>query len=89
MASYLKTALASTAEKRARSDEPMLERAKRAGVADRLKPIPASLLAATKAGAGTPEQILAAKTQLRALQTHNQQIVARAEKARLKQSKLV
>ena len=67
----------------------MLERAHRAGIADRLKPIPASLLAATKPGSGTQEQVQAAKKQLKALQTANQQIVSRAEKAQLKQTTLV
>jgi ankyrin repeat protein len=76
-------------EKRVRSDDSMLERAARAGVADRLKPIPASLLAATRVGSGTLEQIQAAKKQLKSLQTANQQIVSRAEKAKLKQTKLV
>jgi hypothetical protein len=89
VAAYLETALFSPAEKRARSDEPMLDRATRAGVADRLKPISASLVAATKEGSGSAEQIQAAKKQLKAIQTANQQIVSRAEKARLKQTKLV
>lgn len=85
---FLEALLAKT-EKRVRSDEPMLERAREAGVADRLKPIPASLTAATQPGSGSDEQIRAAKKQLKALQTANQQIVSRAEKQRLKQAKLV
>ena len=66
----------------------MLERARKAGVADRLKPIPASLLAATQPGSGTRKEIQASKKQLKALQIANQQIVSRAEKARWKQAKL-
>ena len=88
VAAYLQSVQLKTA-KRVRSEESMLERAARAGVADRLKPIPASLLAATGVGSGSPEQIRAAKKQLKALQTANQQIVGRAEKAKLKQTKLV
>jgi ankyrin repeat protein len=80
--------LQSKPEKRVRSDDSMLERAVRAGVADRMKPIPASLIAATRAGSGIPEQIQAARKQLKGLQTANQQIVSRAEKAKLKQIKL-
>ena len=89
VAAYLVTSLASNQGKRRRSEEPMFERARKAGVADRLRPIPASLLAATQPGSGTREEILAAKKQLKALQIANQQIVSRAEKARLKQVKLV
>ena len=37
-------------QKRASSDQPMLERAVKAGVTDRLKPIPQRLLEATTAG---------------------------------------
>ena len=76
-------------EKRARSDETMLDRARKAGVADRLKPIPASLITATQPGSGTDEQLKAAKKQLKALQIANQQTVSRAEKRALKQAKLV
>ena len=61
-------------QKRACSDQPMLERAVKAGVAKRLKPIPQRLLEATKAGSGTPIQIQEAKKQLAALQKANQQI---------------
>ena len=89
VAEYLETALGSNAEKRVRSDDPMLDRARKAGVADRLKPIPDTLLTATRPGSGAQEQIQAAKKQLKAFQTANQQIVARAEKARLKQAKLM
>ena len=82
----MESALAVKAEKRARSDETMLDRARKVGVADRLKPIPASLIAATQPGSGSDEQIRAAKKQLKAVQTANQQIVSRAEKQRLKQA---
>ena len=85
---YLQTVLTPQAEKRARSDEPMLARAQKVGVAHRLKPIPDRLLAAVRDGLGTDEEIKAAKKQLKALQTANQQIVSRAEKAHLKQTKI-
>ena len=87
VAAYLES-LAPQEVKRVRSDDSMLERAVRAGVADRMKPIPASLIAATRVGSGIPEQIQAARKQLKGLQTANQQIVSRAEKAKLKQIKL-
>jgi hypothetical protein len=89
VAAYLVTSFASQEGKRVRSEEPMLERARKAGVANRLKPIPASLLAAAQPGSGTCEEIQAAKKQLKALQIANQQIVSRAEKAQLKQVKLI
>ena len=52
---YLESVILAKNQKRARSDQPMLERAVKAGVADRLKPIPHErLLESTKAGSGTP-----------------------------------
>ena len=59
---YLESVIIAKNQKRARSDQPMLERAVKAGVADRLKPIPQRLLESTKAGSGTPIQIQEAKS---------------------------
>ena len=60
---YLESVILAKNQKRARSDQPMLERAVKAGVADRLKPIPHErLLESTKAGSGTPIQIQEAKS---------------------------
>ena len=77
-----------THSKRVRSQEPMLERARRAGVADRLKPIPAHLHSIINAAGSSREERECAKKTVQKLQVANQQIVARAEKARLKQTTL-
>ena len=62
----------------------MAERAQLAGVAHRLKPIPAYLQQTIQIG--TQEEKAVAKKQLQKLQVANQQIVARAE---MKQSRLM
>ena len=63
---------------------PMLERAQKAGVAHRLKPIPQWLHENMQAG--TEEEKKVAKKELKKLQIANQQVVARAEQARMKQT---
>ena len=62
----------------------MVERAQNAGVAHRLKPIPQWLHETMQAG--TEEEKKAAKKELKKLQIANQQVVARAEPARMKQT---
>ena len=74
----------SSAGKRARSEVPMTERAQLAGVAHRLKPIPPSIQQTIQTG--SEEEKAAAKKQLQKLQIANQQMVARAEQAKLKLS---
>ena len=71
-------------EKRPRSELSMDERAARVGVA--LKPIPAELDQIIQNG--SKEECAAAKKQKQKLQSGNQKIVARAEEARMKQSRL-
>ena len=71
-----------------RSSVPMSERAAEVGVAHLLKPIPPDLLAATTQP-GSRDEREAAKRAIHKLQQTNQQIVARAEKKRLKQATLV
>lgn len=73
-------------QKRKRSELSMMERAKEAGVVERLKPVPPEVEHALKHG--SPEERASAKKEKQKLQIHNQKIVARAEEARLKQQKL-
>ena len=73
-------------EKRARSDLSMEERALRAGVADRLKPIPRDIEDAI--AHGSAEECGAAKKAKEKLQIANQKMVARAEEARQRQTTL-
>ena len=79
-------AKASVTEKRARSDLSMEERALRAGVADRLKPIPRDIEDAI--AHGSAEECSAAKKAKQKLQIANQKIVARAEEAQQRQTTL-
>ena len=74
------------AQKRQHSELSMNERAARLGVAHRLKPIPPELEVAIASGA--PDARAAAKKQKQKIQIHNQQIVSRAENARMKQMTL-
>ena len=76
----------SSSGKRIRSDVPIAERAKKVGVAHRLKAIPPSLHQAIQLG--SEEEKVAARKALQKLQIANQQIVSRAESAQLKQAKL-
>jgi hypothetical protein len=73
--------------KRSRSDVPIIVRAQNAGVAHRLKPIPQCLH--ERIQVGTEDEKKAAKKELQKLQIANQQVVARAEQARMKQTTLV
>ena len=73
--------------KRARSNKTMQERAELVGVAHRLKPIPPNVSEAMRTGSDGEK--IAAKKLLQKLQIANQQIVARAEQARIKQTKLL
>lgn len=73
--------LFATSESYVRADANLMERAAKAGVAERLKRITNSLIAATKDHSGTPDQIRAAKKHLKAIQTANLQLVERAEKS--------
>lgn len=66
----------------------MFERAQAAGVADRLKPIPASLETALASESISKEEKGIAKKALHKIQKSNQKVVSRAEAARLRQSKL-
>eukprot|EP00966_Prymnesium_polylepis_P137872 3186201-Prymnesium_polylepis.1 len=65
--------------KRERSKKSLEERASRAGVLDRLKPIPASLRQEAQSGSAD------AKKAVQKIQTANQQVVSRAEQAQKKQ----
>ena len=65
----------------------MLERAQRAGVEGRLKAVSAELQARMESG--TADEKAAAKQEVQKIQIHNQQIVARAEKAKLKRMTLI
>jgi ankyrin repeat protein len=66
-------------EKKQRSALTMHERAVRVGVAHKLKPIPQTLRDAAEKG--SPTQQSEAKRAIKLLQTANQQVVSRAEKA--------
>ena len=66
----------------------MFERAQAVDVADRLKPIPASLEAALASPSLSKEEKAVAKQKLHKIQKSNQKVVSRAEAARLKQSRL-
>ena len=73
--------------KRIRSDVSIEERAQKVGVAHRLKAVQPSLLQLIQLG--SEEEKAVARKALQKIQIANQQIVARAESAQLKQSKLV
>ena len=73
-------------ERRARSDLSMEERARRAGVAERLKPIPRDIVEAI--AHGSDEERRVAKKAKQTLQIANQKIVARAEEACKRQTAL-
>ena len=73
-------------EKRQRTSVSTYDRAVSLGVAHRLKEIPASLLGRTESGSDVDKA--AAKKELHKLQKANQQIVARVEQQRLKQTRL-
>lgn len=74
------------APKHSRSTIPIHERAELAGVAHRLKPIPPNIRQDIQSGSA--QQKKEAKKLLQKIQIANQQIVSRAEQARLKQAKL-
>ena len=77
----------SSTTKRIRSDVSIEERAQKVGVAHRLKAVQPSLLQSIQLG--SEEEKAVARKALQKIQIANQQIVARAESAQLKQSKLV